>query len=174
MNLSPWSDLHLLATPRKSNPDSYVTESAQLLSPTPQSSSSAVTLGLPVQDDSDILPAEPVCSPIATRTRIRQAAKQRHSDSDNGGALVDISEPAVCLPALKLSGLLKDITKHHEDFVRCEDVETAAAVKEAMKVQWNAFIFPGQKVKVKVKDEIIPAVIEECHFISKLSYDCLY
>ena len=48
------------------------------------------------------------------------------------GALVDISEPAVCLPALKLSGLLKDITKHHEDFVRCEDVETAAAVKEAM------------------------------------------
>ena len=42
-----------------------------------------------------------------------------------------------------------------------------------MKVQWNAFIFPGQKVKVKVKDEIIPAVVEECHFISKLSYDCL-
>ena len=29
---------------------------------------------------------------------------------------------------------------------------------------------PGQKVK----DEIIPAVVEECHFISKLSYDCLY
>ena len=50
-----------------------------------------------MQDDSDTLPAEPVCSPIATRTRIRQAAKQRHSDSDNGGAFVDISEPAVCL-----------------------------------------------------------------------------
>ena len=38
------------------------------------------------------------------------------------------------------------------NFARCEDVETAAAVKEAVKVQWSAFIFPGQKVKVKVND----------------------
>ena len=32
----------------------------------------------------------------------------------------------------------------------------------------------GQKVKVKVKDEPFPAAIEECHFVSKLSYDRLY
>ena len=31
-----------------------------------------------------------------------------------------------------------------------------------------------QKMKVKVKDELFMAAIEECHFVSKLSYDCLY
>ena len=33
---------------------------------------------------------------------------------------------------------------------------------------------PGQKVKVKIKDQLVSAVVEKCHFISKLSFDCLY
>ncbi len=68
----------------------------------------------------------------------------------------------VYIPALKLPGHLKGITKHHEDFVRCEDIETADAVREAMKVQWSGLVFPGWKVIVKVKDELIFAEVENC------------
>ena len=32
----------------------------------------------------------------------------------------------------------------------------------------------SQKVKVKIKDELVSAVVEKCHFISKLSFDSLY
>ncbi len=35
-------------------------------------------------------------------------------------------------------------------------------------------VFPGRKVKVKVKDEVISAEVEKCYFVSKLSFDCLY
>ena len=33
---------------------------------------------------------------------------------------------------------------------------------------------PGQKLKVRMKDKLVSAVVEECHYISKLSFDCLY
>lgn len=39
----------------------------------------------------------------------------------------------------------------------------------------NLFV-PGQKVKVKVKinDQLVSAMVERCRFISKFSFDCLY
>ena len=89
--------------------------------------------------------------------------------------LQSLTSPVIqLLDTYQLSEHLKDITKHHEDFVRCEDVSTADAVKDAMKLQWRDFIFRGQKVKLKVKKEIISAEVEKCHFVSKLSFDCLY
>ena len=33
---------------------------------------------------------------------------------------------------------------------------------------------PGRAVKVKVKEELVSAVVENVYFISKLSFDCLY
>ncbi len=55
--------------------------------------------------------------------------------------------------------------------IRCENEETADAVKQAMKSQWSEFVFPGRKAKVKVKDDIISAEVEKCYFVSKLSFD---
>ena len=74
---------------------------------------------------------------------------------------------------LKLPETLS-VTKHHVDFVRCEDVDTANAVKKCMEQQWSTLVKPGRAVKVKVKEELVSAVIENVYFISKLSFDCLY
>ena len=38
-----------------------------------------------------------------------------------------------------------------------------------MQIQWSNLVKPGQKVKVK--DELVAAVVESSHFISKLSFD---
>lgn len=43
-----------------------------------------------------------------------------------------------------------------------------------MEQQWSTLVKPGSVVKVKVKDELVPAVVENSYFISKLSLDCLY
>ena len=45
---------------------------------------------------------------------------------------------------------------------------------QSNKLQWSNLVKPGQKVKVKLKDELVAAVVESSHFISKLSFDCLY
>ena len=128
----------------------------------------------PLYIPSDAHLLEPVSSPIASRTRNRQAAKHVLTGSDVAVTNATSDSAYEHIPALKLPEHLKDITKHHEDFVRCEDVSTADAVKDAMKLQWSDLIFPGQKVKLKVKEEIISAEVEKCHFVSKLSFDCLY
>ena len=60
------------------------------------------------------------------------------------------------------------------DFVKCDDADTANRVRDCMQIQWSNLVKPGQKVKVKVKDELVATVVESSHFISKLSFDCLY
>ena len=74
---------------------------------------------------------------------------------------------------LQLLEDLSNVTKHYVDFVRCEDVDSANAVK-CMEQQWSTLVQPGRKVKVKVKEKVVSAVIETLHFISKLSFDCRY
>ena len=174
-------------------PDRSVAESAQHLScdhdtqptevsgiPEPRqvdrvsAAPSKSTAPQPLYIPSDAHLLEPVSSPIASRTRNRQAAKHVLTGSDVAVTNATSDSAYEHIPALKLPEHLKDITKHHEDFVRCEDVSTADAVKDAMKLQWSDLIFPGQKVKLKVKEEIISAEVEKCHFVSKLSFDCLY
>lgn len=98
-----------------------------------------------------------ISTPVAMRTR-------------SCGATVTAKH----IPNLRLPGHVKDVTVHHPDFVRCEDSETAEELKEAMKNQWCDLVYPGRKVKVRVKDELVDGEVETCHYISKLSFDCLY
>ena len=67
-------------------------------------------------------------------------------------------------------------TKADEDvdnrpIVKCDSMEAADAVKEAMKLQWSGLIMPGKEVKVKVTgcEEPSFAVVVECYYTSKLS-----
>lgn len=108
---------------------------------------------------------EPVC------TGVDPAPSPSASvETDTQGAVVHKSaHPLV----LKLPETLS-VTKHHVDFVKCDDVDTANAVKKCMEQQWSTLVKPGSVVKVKVKDELVPAVVENSYFISKLSFDCLY
>ena len=48
----------------------------------------------------------------------------------------DITHPLV----LKLPETLS-VTKHHVEFVRCEDVDTANAVKKCMEQQWSTEVY---------------------------------
>ena len=75
---------------------------------------------------------------------------------------------------LHLPGDLPGVTKHHADFVKCDDSDTANRVRDCMQIQWSNLVKPGQKIKVKLKNEVVAAVVESSHFISKLSFDCLY
>ena len=56
--------------------------------------------------------------------------------------------------------------------IYCENSETAEELKEAMKNQWYGLVYPGRKVKVRVKDELVDGEVETCHYIAKLSFDC--
>ena len=69
---------------------------------------------------------------------------------------------------------MSEVTKHYEDFVKCSDMGTADIVKEHMKRQWSDKVIPGRKVRIKVNKDICPAVVEECHYVSKISSDYLY
>ena len=53
-----------------------------------------------------------------------------------------------------------NVTKYHEDFVKCNDQGTADKVMESMQQQWSDLVKPGCRVKVKVKDELVDAFIE--------------
>ena len=75
---------------------------------------------------------------------------------------------------LELPANLTSITKHYVDFIRCDDSEVANSIKDAMQHQWSSLIMPGQKLKVRMKDKLVSAVVEKCYYISKLSFDCLY
>ena len=50
----------------------------------------------------------------------------------------------------------------------------ADRVKECMRSQWSNQVVPGEKLKVKLRNEICPVIVEECHYLSRLSFDCLY
>ena len=66
------------------------------------------------------------------------------------------------------------LTKVHEDFVKCEELSDSDAVRDEMKKQWSSIIFPGVKVKIKPNNDVVPAVVVECNYFSKLSFDYNY
>ena len=43
-----------------------------------------------------------------------------------------------------------------------------------MREQWSGFLKPGRRVQVKIKNELVDAVIEKPCFVSKISFDCHY
>ena len=83
------------------------------------------------------------------------------------------SEPRDQL-VLHLPSDFPSVTEHHADFVRCDTIDTANAVRDCMKQQWSNLVSPGCTVKVKVKDKLASAVVENCYYISKVSFDNLY
>ena len=41
---------------------------------------------------------------------------------------------------LELPANLTSITKHYEDFIRCDDLEVANSIKDAMQHQWASLV----------------------------------
>ena len=79
------------------------------------------------------------------------------------------------VPCLKLK--LPDnlsCTQYHVDFVRCEEYDTAAIIRDCMQQQWSDIINPGLKVKVKVKDDHFSGVVKDVYFVAKLASNNLY
>ena len=60
------------------------------------------------------------------------------------------------------------VTEHDVDFVRCDTIDTANAVRDSMKQQWSNLVSPGCTVKVKVKAS---TVVENCYY---MSFDSLH
>ena len=42
-----------------------------------------------------------------------------------------------------------------------------------MKSQWSQVVFPGQKVNLRIEADVLPAIVQECNYVSKVSADCL-
>ena len=60
------------------------------------------------------------------------------------------------------------------DFIRCDNIDKATTAKELMQQQWSDLVKPGCRVKVKIMDKFVDAVVERTQIISKLSFDCCY
>ena len=116
--------------------------------------------------------------PVSGRTRSK--VKQHQSDQDLGNnpksSVSNASVEPRNILELVLPASLQGVTQHHVDFIRCDDIDTANTAKELMQQQWSEFVKPGCRVKVKLKimDKCVDAVVERTHFISKLSFDCCY
>ena len=130
-------------------------------------------------------------SPVANRTRSHFQKLDIQTDGDcktsdiNSVSLTTVETVSSDTPqpinelksnyplVLQLPEDLSNVNQHYVNFVRCEDVHSANTVK-CMEQQWSSLVQPGRKVKVKVKEEVVSAVVEKLHFISKLSFDCRY
>ena len=109
-------------------------------------------------------------SPVAnhTRSKARQTGLSSFSSSEHAVTPVSSKEPtATDLSEPHPPVSLWNVTKYHEDFVKCEDQATANRMMESMQDQWLELAKPGHKVKVKMKKELIDAIIEKLYFILK-------
>ena len=123
--------------------------------------------------------------PVAnhTRSQVKQRKKEASALSQSA---VDTSELAAdysthtAIESEPRDQLVLHLPSHfpsvtdHVDFVRCHTIDTANAVRDCMKQQWPNLVSPGCTVKVKVKDKLASAVVENCYYISKVSFDSLY
>ena len=119
-------------------------------------------------------------SPIANRTRSREHQRSHVESVDSSVATGQPVEH--CTEGSIESGQLllhipedvHGVIKHHEDFVKCDELAAAEMVKECMKSQWSDRVKPGLRVKIKANNELHSGIVEECSYVSKLSYDCYY
>ena len=49
---------------------------------------------------------------------------------------------------LHLPGDLPGVTKHHADFMKYDDSDTANTVRDCIQIQWSNLVKPGQKIKI--------------------------
>ena len=54
------------------------------------------------------------------------------------------------------------------------DVDKANKIADLMQRQWSTSVKPGRKVKIKVSGESVDGVVDQIHFIAKLSSDGFY
>jgi len=124
--------------------------------------------------------------PVSSRTRSKVKQHQSDQDLGNDSSTFLLSNPKFSVSNARPLGVeprklelilrvsLQGITQHHVDFLKCDDIDTASTAKELMQQQWSELVKPGCRVKVKIMDEFVDAVVERTHFISKLSFDCCY
>ena len=120
--------------------------------------------------------------PVSGRTRSKVKEHQSDQDLGNDSTTVLPSKPSTSnasvdprnIVQLVLPASLQGVTQHHVDFIRCDDFDSANTAKELMQQQWSELVKPGCRVKVKIMDKFVDAVVERTHFISKLSFDCCY
>ena len=113
---------------------------------------------------------DPLSSPIANRTRKQCAALKQHRATCDS-ELVPTPLP---LSEITLPEAIRNVTKYHADYFRCDDGESANIVSSSMERQWSDVIMIGQKVKVKMKNEFVSAVVEKTIFVSKLASNSAY
>ena len=164
---TPNSYADVLSAPRNRTSTSGLDADTQVPSNTCSPSPSPRS---PVGDESPVK-----LSPVANHTRSKSSSQCNEPRIDFKQQVVSDESTVKLSPVasrtrskesshlvLKLPDSLTGITKHHEDFVRCEEADVADTVKGLMQQQWTSLVTPGQKVKVKIKDKLVSAVIENC------------
>ena len=66
------------------------------------------------------------------------------------------------------------VTKYHADYFRCEDGESASAVRSCMVHVWSDVVKSGQKVKIKFKDDFTSGTVDRVLFVSKQAANSTY
>ena len=113
---------------------------------------------------------DPLSSPIANQTRKQCAALKQHRATCDS----ELVPTPLHLSEITLSEAIPNVTKYNADYFRCEDGESANIVRSSMERQWSDVIMIGQKVKVKMKNEFVSAVVEKTIFVSKLASNSAY
>ena len=92
-------------------------------------------------------------STVAKHTRRQCAAKselQVVNHHDQVQSLTPTLPVRLSIPQLNLPESLSNVvTKYHADYFRCEDGESASAVRCCMEREWSDVVKTGQKVKMK-------------------------
>ena len=119
----------------------------------------------------------PSYSPIAKHTR-RQCAAKSELQIDNHDEIQSFT-PAfpvrLSIPQLNLPVSLSNVvTKYHADYFRCEDGESASAVRSCMEHEWSDVVKSGQKVKMKFKDDFTSGTVDRVLFVSKQAANSTY
>ena len=66
------------------------------------------------------------------------------------------------------------LSSYHADYFRCEDGESASAVRSCMEREWSDVVKTGQKVKMKFKDDFTSVTVVGGLFVSKQAANSTY
>ena len=117
-------------------------------------------------------------SPVAKHTRRQCAAKselQVVSHHDQVQSLTPTLPVRLSIPQPNLPESLSNVvTKYHAGYFRCEDGESASAVRSCMEREWSDVVKTGQKVKMKFKDDFSSVTVVGVLFVSKQAANSTY
>ena len=90
-----------------------------------------------------------------------------------GGSIDSDSILSIHCLVLVLPDSLTGVSKHYEDFIRYDKASTYPCEGIDAEAMGN-IVVPGLSVKVKFKEKVVPVIVVECYYISKLSFDHFY